>query len=172
VHPHYSAARAPVAQWIEQRFMKSLGVESQGSRNRLGGENRRYRNRLGCGIAVSVPSRSPAERWRREEMPANAGAWLLRTARNRAIDRIRRDRALVAKTRLLQVPEPKTDDAEETTFPDERLELIFTCCHPALALEAQVALTLRTLGGLSTEQIARSFLVSSETVRQLAASLT
>ncbi|MGH3059235.1 MAG: RNA polymerase sigma factor [Gaiellaceae bacterium] len=105
-----------------------------------------------------------AERWPREGTPANPRAWLLTTARNRAIDRIRRDRTLVAKTRLLDVPEATEDDVDETTIPDERLELVFTCCHPALALEAQVALTLRTLGGLSTEEIARAFLVPEETM--------
>jgi RNA polymerase sigma-70 factor (ECF subfamily) len=86
------------------------------------------------------------------------------TARNRAIDRIRRDRTLAEKTRLLEMPEATEDEMEETTIPDERLELLFTCCHPALALEGQVALTLRTLGGLSTEEIARAFLVSRETM--------
>jgi RNA polymerase sigma-70 factor (ECF subfamily) len=86
------------------------------------------------------------------------------TARNRAIDRIRRDRTLAAKTRLLEVPETAEDEMDETTIPDERLELIFTCCHPALALDAQVALTLRTLGGLSTEEIARAFLVGEPTM--------
>ena len=86
------------------------------------------------------------------------------TARNRAIDRIRRDRTLAAKTRLLDVPETLEDDVDETTIPDERLELLFTCCHPALALEAQVPLTLRTLGGLTTEEIARAFLVPEATM--------
>ena len=86
------------------------------------------------------------------------------TARNRAIDRIRRDRTLAEKTRLLDVPEPVEDVVDETTIPDERLELVFTCCHPALALDAQVALTLRTLGGLGTEEIARAFLVPEETM--------
>ena len=86
------------------------------------------------------------------------------TARNRAIDRIRRDRTLAAKTRLLEVPETTEDEMEETTIPDERLELVFTCCHPALALESQVALTLRTLGGLKTEEIARAFLVPEATM--------
>jgi RNA polymerase sigma-70 factor, ECF subfamily len=86
------------------------------------------------------------------------------TARNRAIDRIRRDRTLVAKSRLLDVPEAMEDDVDETTIPDERLELVFTCCHPALALDAQVALTLRTLGGLRTDEIARAFLVPEETM--------
>jgi RNA polymerase sigma-70 factor, ECF subfamily len=107
-----------------------------------------------------------AERWPREGTPANPAAWLITTARNRAIDRIRRDRTLIAKTRLLDVPEAVEDEMDETTFRDERLELIFTCCHPALALEAQVALTLRALGGLTTEEIARAFLVPAETMKR------
>jgi RNA polymerase sigma-70 factor, ECF subfamily len=86
------------------------------------------------------------------------------TARNRAIDRIRRDRTLLAKTRLLDVPETMEDEVDETTIPDERLELVFTCCHPALDLDAQVALTLRTLGGLRIEEIARAFLVPEATM--------
>ena len=88
------------------------------------------------------------------------------TARNRAIDRIRRDRTLAAKTQLLEVPLTVDDDLEETVFPDERLELVFTCCHPALAPDAQVALTLRTLGGLTTDEIARAFLVPEPTMAQ------
>jgi RNA polymerase sigma-70 factor (ECF subfamily) len=100
-------------------------------------------------------------------VPTNPGHWLVTTARNRAIDRIRRDRTLAAKTRLLEVPEAVEDHVDlDTTFPDERLELVFTCCHPALATDAQVALTLRTLGGLSTDEIARAFLVGEPTMAQ------
>jgi RNA polymerase sigma-70 factor, ECF subfamily len=105
-----------------------------------------------------------AERWPRDGTPASPRAWLVTTARNRAIDRIRRDRTLAAKTRLLDVPEPTEGEVDETTIPDERLELVFTCCHPALALDAQVALTLRTLGGLATAEIARAFLVPEATM--------
>ncbi len=107
-----------------------------------------------------------AERWPRDGVPANPAGWLVTTARNRAIDRIRRQRALAAKSRLLAEPEDAGPEPDDTTIPDERLELIFTCCHPALATEAQVALTLRALGGLSTEEIARAFLVSPDTMKR------
>jgi RNA polymerase sigma-70 factor (ECF subfamily) len=112
-----------------------------------------------------------ADRWRRDGTPENPGGWLLRTARNRAIDRIRRERTLAAKTRLLAAAaDPDGGYAEdyedEMGIPDERLELLFTCCHPALSLDAQVALTLRALGGLDTDEIARAFLVSPETMKR------
>jgi RNA polymerase sigma-70 factor (ECF subfamily) len=107
-----------------------------------------------------------AQRWPREGTPPNPGAWLTITARNRAIDRLRRARTLAEKTPLLYVAEAVDDEMEERTFPDERLELIFTCCHPALRLEAQVALTLRALCGLRTEEIARAFLVPEETMKR------
>ncbi len=107
-----------------------------------------------------------AARWPRDGAPASPGAWLVATARNRAINRIRRDRTLAAKTRLLELPDATEDDVQHATFPDERLELVFMCCHPALAVEAQVALTLRTLGGLSTAEIAQAFLVPEPTMAQ------
>jgi RNA polymerase sigma-70 factor (ECF subfamily) len=108
-----------------------------------------------------------AERWPRDGAPANPAGWLIATARNRAIDRIRRESNLAEKTEQLRwaMVNASEETMDETTiFPDERLELIFTCCHPALALDAQVALTLRTLGGLATEEIARGFLVPFETM--------
>ena len=107
-----------------------------------------------------------AERWPRDGVPTHPKTWLVTTARNRAIDRIRRDRTLASKTRLLHVPEPSEVRMDTTAVPDERLELIFTCCHPALATDAQVALTLRSLGGLSTVEIARAFLVPEPTMAQ------
>jgi RNA polymerase sigma-70 factor, ECF subfamily len=108
-----------------------------------------------------------SERWARDGSPRNPTAWLIATARNRAIDRLRRERVLAEKTRLIELPEhPSMPDMDETPIPDERLELVFTCCHPALSTEAQVALTLHALGGLSTEEIARAFLLSQETMKR------
>jgi len=106
------------------------------------------------------------ERWPRDGMPRNPGAWLTTTARHRAIDRIRRDQVLATKLRLLVTPEAEEPMTARPAIPDERLELIFTCCHPALAVEAQVALTLRALGGLSTEDLGRAFLVPTETMKR------
>lgn len=108
-----------------------------------------------------------AARWPGDGVPSNPAAWLIRTARNTAIDRLRRERAFVAKARLAaprEAVEDRVDD--EDGFADERLELIFTCCHPALAVEAQVPLVLRSLGGLTTDEIARAFVVPEATMAQ------
>lgn len=107
-----------------------------------------------------------AERWTVAGVPDNPGAWLVTTARNKAIDRIRRQRTLSEKIRLMPTPEPVLEEFDDTVIKDERLELIFTCCHPALPMEGQVALTLRALGGLHTAEIARAFLVSEDTMKR------
>ena len=110
-----------------------------------------------------------AQRWPGTGMPDNPGAWLVTTARHRAIDRLRRDRVLAAKLPLLAEREPREpgeDAMAGPPIPDERLELVFMCCHPALAIEAQVALTLRAVAGLTTEEIARAFLVPAETMKR------
>jgi RNA polymerase sigma-70 factor (ECF subfamily) len=103
-----------------------------------------------------------AERWPRDGVPGNPGAWIVATARNRAIDRIRRERTLQDKVQLLEELPAAPDEA----IPDERLGLIFACCHPALAADAQVALTLSLVGGLTTPEIARAFLVPEPTLAQ------
>jgi RNA polymerase sigma-70 factor, ECF subfamily len=109
------------------------------------------------------------EVWPERGVPRNPGAWITTTARNKAIDRIRRARRLEDKVRELEALVPATYEEEEiddSSIPDERLRLIFTCCHPSLAPEARVALTLRTLGGLQTPEIARAFLTSETTMQQ------
>jgi RNA polymerase sigma-70 factor, ECF subfamily len=110
------------------------------------------------------------DQWRESGVPTSPTSWIIQTARHKAIDRLRRQARYVEKlqsvdaSELIQLPRELHDDSGE--IPDDRLRLIFTCCHPALAIEAQVALTLRTLGGLETDEIARAFLVPEATMAQ------
>ena len=117
--------------------------------------------------AVQDAFTTALERWPRDGTPRAPGAWIVTTARNRAIDRIRRDRVFRQKAELLarleSLPEEETD---VTAIPDERLALVFTCCHPALAADSRIALTLREVGGLTTPEIARAFLVGEPTMAQ------
>ena len=109
------------------------------------------------------------ERWPAQGVPDNPTAWIIRVGRNKAIDRVRRERVLAEKRRLLEASEPVAEDAIDVStaeLPDDRLRLMFTAAHPAIAPEARVALTLRTLGGLTTAEIARAFLVRESAMAQ------
>jgi len=120
--------------------------------------------------AVQDAFATAAERWPRDGTPRNPGAWIVTTARNRAIDRIRRERTLARKREELVAALERLPGHEEeddvSAIPDDRLALVFTCCHPALSAEARVALTLREVGGLSTPEIARAFLVAEPAMAQ------
>ena len=118
--------------------------------------------------AVQDAFATAVERWPLDGTPRNPSAWIVTTARNRAIDRIRRERTLTRKTELLaRLAELRTEEDDDvSSIPDERLSLVFTCCHPALAPEAQIALTLREVAGLQTPEIARAFLVPEATLAQ------
>jgi RNA polymerase sigma-70 factor (ECF subfamily) len=124
-------------------------------------------------LAEEVASEAVAaalERWPIDGVPGRPGAWLLTTARRKAVDRVRRDKAYAARIAVLQAEAdrdgPAAVLAESEDVPDERLRLFFTCCHPALPPDAQVALTLRCLAGLSTQEVARAFLVPAATMAQ------
>jgi RNA polymerase sigma-70 factor, ECF subfamily len=117
--------------------------------------------------AVQDAFTTALERWKRDGPPANPGAWIVTAARNRAIDRIRREQTLARKTELLARLETlPTEEDDVSAVPDDRLALVFTCCHPALAADARVALTLREVAGLTTPEIAHAFLVAEPAMAQ------
>ena len=117
--------------------------------------------------AVQDAFATALERWARDGMPRNPGAWIVTTARNRAIDRIRREKVFQRKAELLgRLQELPAEEDDVSAIPDERLALVFTCCHPALAAESRVALTLREVGGLTTTEIAHAFLVAEPAMAQ------
>jgi RNA polymerase sigma-70 factor, ECF subfamily len=117
--------------------------------------------------AVQDAFATAIERWPRDGTPRKPGAWIVTTARNRAIDRIRRDRVFRQKAELLaRLEDLPAEEDDLSAVPDERLALVFTCCHPALAADGRVALTLREVGGLTTAEIARAFLVAEPAMAQ------
>jgi RNA polymerase sigma-70 factor, ECF subfamily len=150
---------------VERAFREESGRVLATLIRHLGGDFELAQDALQDALTVALRT------WDRDGVPANPGAWMTVTARRRAIDRIRRERALAGRVEQLQTlmdlerqAEPEPED--ESLVRDDRLRLIFTCCHPALAIEARVALTLRTLGGLTTAEIARAFLVPEPTMAQ------
>ena len=117
--------------------------------------------------AVQDAFATALERWPRDGNPANVAAWIVTTARNRAIDRLRREQAFARKAELLaRLQSLPVEEDDVSSLPDERLALVFTCCHPALAADARVALTLREVGGLTTSEIAHAFLVAEAAMAQ------
>jgi RNA polymerase sigma-70 factor (ECF subfamily) len=117
--------------------------------------------------AVQDAFTTALERWPREGLPRTPGAWIVTTARNRAIDRIRREKVFQQKAELIgRLQELPAEEDDVSAIPDERLALVFTCCHPALAAESRVALTLREVGGLTTAEIAHAFLVAEPAMAQ------
>lgn len=149
---------------IERTFRQESGRVLAALIGWLGGDFELAEDGLHDALVVAL------ERWPAEDIPRNPAAWITTTARRKIIDRLRRQRTLARKTEILAQEEVRrlADGEEEDVnpFPDERLALIFTCCHPALSEEAQVALTLRTLGGLTTGEIASAFLVPAPTMAQ------
>ncbi|MDX6724499.1 MAG: polymerase sigma-70 factor, subfamily [Solirubrobacteraceae bacterium] len=154
-----------IALAVERAFREESGRVLATLIRHLGGDFELAQDALQDALAIALTA------WPRDGVPENPGAWIAVTARRRAIDRIRRERALADRMQALRTlmdlerqaePEPEHD----SSVPDDRLRLIFTCCHPALSLEARVALTLRTLGGLTTPEIARAFLVPEATMAQ------
>jgi RNA polymerase sigma-70 factor (ECF subfamily) len=150
---------------VERAFREESGRVLATLIRHLGGSFELAEDALQDAFAVAVAT------WPRDGVPANPGAWLTVAARRKAIDRLRRERVLADRVQLLERlmeidASTHPDEGPDSSLEDDRLRLIFTCCHPALAPEARVALTLRTLGGLSTGEIARAFLVPEPTMAQ------
>jgi RNA polymerase sigma-70 factor, ECF subfamily len=155
-----------VSSAVERAFREESGRVLATLIRHLGGDFQLAEDALQDAFAVALAT------WPRDGVPANPGAWITTAARRKAIDRLRRERAFQDRLPVLHtlmeldrhdtVPEP----GDESALGDDRLRLVFTCCHPALAMEARVALTLRTLGGLTTPEIARAFLVPEPTMAQ------
>ena len=151
---------------VERAFREESGRVLATLIRHLGGDFQLAEDALQDAFAVALAT------WPRDGVPDNPGAWITTAARRKAIDRLRRERALHDRLPTLHTlmeldrheegPEPE----DETALGDDRLRLVFTCCHPALAMDARVALTLRTLGGLTTAEIARAFLVPEPTMAQ------
>jgi RNA polymerase sigma-70 factor (ECF subfamily) len=155
-----------VTEAVERAFREESGAVLETLIRHLGGDFALAEDALMDAFAVAVAT------WPRDGVPDRPGAWLTVAARRKAIDRLRRERLLADRAAALEqlmelerTPEEPEDD-ERGAVADDRLRLIFTCCHPALAMEARVALTLRTLGGLTTAEIARAFLVPEPTMAQ------
>jgi len=148
---------------VERAFREESGRVLATLIRHVGGDFELAQDALQDALTVALRT------WDRDGVPANPGAWMTVTARRKAIDRIRRERALADRVQTLQSLmdlERRAEPDPDRAVPDDRLRLVFTCCHPALAIEARVALTLRTLGGLTTAEIARAFLVPEATMAQ------
>jgi RNA polymerase sigma-70 factor (ECF subfamily) len=149
---------------VEQAFREESGRVLATLIRHLGGDFELAEDALQDAFAVALST------WPRDGEPENPGAWITTAARRKAIDRLRRERGirdrLPALQRLMELERNDEDPEDESALGDDRLRLVFTCCHPALSMEARVALTLRTLGGLSTAEIAHAFLTTEPTMAQ------
>jgi RNA polymerase sigma-70 factor, ECF subfamily len=149
---------------VEQAFREESGRVLATLIRHVGGDFQLAEDALQDAFAAALAT------WPRDGEPDNPGAWITTAARRKAIDRLRRDRGLrdrlPALQTLMELERHEPDPEDESALVDDRLRLVFTCCHPALAMEARVALTLRTLGGLGTGEIARAFLVSEPAMAQ------
>ncbi|HET9201502.1 MAG TPA: sigma-70 family RNA polymerase sigma factor, partial [Dehalococcoidia bacterium] len=152
-------------QSVERVFREEWGRILAGLIRHCGGNFELAEDAMQDAFAVAI------ERWPRDGVPSNPGAWITTAARRKAIDRLRREQNLARKQELLAgltalEQQPEESEPMDSALTDDRLRLIFTCCHPAISVEGQVALTLRTLGGLTTPEIARAFLVNETTMAQ------